>query len=231
MSLTCETCPNLIERTGKRGPAPRFCDSCKGERKRTRQRANYVKKGPAKERPGARKYTEGWTSANGQLTLVRRIVGDKGRAWFECACGGVAKVLHIKNVRTGLTQNCAERDWHADPRAGRFKGEHAAYATVHHWVARVKGSASSHSCHGCGAPAEQWAYMHGTADVKADAEGKDAGSPFAPDVEQYEPMCRRCHKAWDRAKGKGAGHGLSLAHIARWAATHDDDSNGSEVAA
>ncbi|MCX4655529.1 hypothetical protein OG249_26990 [Streptomyces microflavus] len=219
---TCETCPNPIERTGKRGPAPRFCDPCKRGRKAAREAARRPRKGHPLERPETRKYRPGYVSPNGRLTLVRRIVGDSDRAWFECACGGVAKILHIKNVRSGVTQNCAERSFHGDPRAGRFKGEHAAYGTAHHHVAEAKGRAAEHRCIRCSSPAEHWALLHGEPDIKRDGTGRDAGRPFSINPEQYAPMCRSCHVRWDRAQAKQAGAGLSLAHRALWLLGNDD---------
>ncbi|MDQ1044315.1 hypothetical protein [Streptomyces sp. V4I2] len=223
LTLICETCPNPIERTGKRGPAPRFCDSCKLDRHNARQRARYVKKGRPAALPARQKYRPGWTSPSGQLTLVRRIVGDPDRAWFECACGSVAKVLHIHNVASGLTQNCAEREWHTDPRS---VGEAAAYSTAHHRLAKLHGPASAHPCFVCGEQADGWAFLHGTPDVKADATGKDAGRPYSTDPEQYAPACKSHHKRWDNSKDRMAGTGLSLAHRALWLATR-----GEEVAA
>jgi hypothetical protein len=38
MAMTCEDCGDPIERTGTRGPVPRFCPGCRLERKRARQR-------------------------------------------------------------------------------------------------------------------------------------------------------------------------------------------------
>ncbi|MER7814258.1 hypothetical protein [Streptomyces sp. NPDC096153] len=200
---------------GKR-PNALYCDErCKDRARRKRDREagkmTYVRKGRNHPRPSQQKYAPGFTA--GALTLVTR---DGDRAVFKCECGNY-KSLGIRNVATGRTANCADRANHPDPRA---KAEPGAYSTAHHKVAAERGPASLYECSRCDAPAEHWAYLHGTHDVKADATGREAGSPFSTNPEQYAPMCRACHTRWDRAKEETAGTGLSLAHVAHWTATH-----------
>lgn len=221
LERACAHCSGPM--TGKR-PNAKFCgERCKDRDRRRRDReagkSSYVKKGPARTQPKRLKYREGWTSANGQLTLARRIVGDSDRAWFECACGGVAKKLHIRSVATGLTLNCAERDWHRDPRAGRYRTGKPAYGTAHSHVKDARGPASSHACT-CGAPAEHWAFQHGTPDALRDEGGKEAGRPYADDPRQYVALCRSCHIRWDRAHAQETDYGddVSLVFLALWTA-------------
>ncbi|WP_437106687.1 hypothetical protein [Streptomyces sp. enrichment culture] len=216
MTRTCETCPNVLPPKKKTGPPARFCAECQRRKKAARESARRPKKGYPKERPAHRKYLPGWTSPNGHLVLVRRIVGDPDRAWFTCG-QHVSKVLHIRNVKAEVTLNCAEREHHRDPRITSTP----AYSTVHHRKATAEGSASEHPCIRCGERAEDFAYLHGTHDVLSDDTGREAGLPFSADPEQLAPFCRPCHHRWDDAKQRTAGDGLSLAHVALWLATHD----------
>ncbi|MEU8290370.1 hypothetical protein [Streptomyces pseudogriseolus] len=217
-TLTCETCPNPIERTGKRGPAPRFCDSCKLNRHNARQRARYTKKGRNTPRPGAQKYRPGWTSSNGQLTLVRRIAGDAERAWFECACGAVAKLLHIRNVASGRTKNCAERDWHADP---RMKTGAVSYKLAHTHAARALGKARDLVCVDTGKPAAELSYRGWCDQEQTEPMHSDyaPGAVYCEHPEHYHPRTIAAHRQYDRvirqfSGAKATGNTLFLVGIA-----------------
>jgi hypothetical protein len=64
------------------------------------------------------------------------------------------------------------------------------YATAHRMVASVKGPARTHPCAICGRRAHQWAYV-----------GQRVGGermPYSTEPGDYDPMCRRCHQAYDR---------------------------------
>lgn len=218
LTLTCETCPNPIERTGKRGPAPRFCDDCKRVKRNQQARDRYVKKSPDSTRPGAQKYRPGWTSSNGQLTLVRRIAGEKDRAWFECACGGVAKVLHIRNVVTGVTQNCAEREWHTDP---RMKTGKVLYKLAHTHAARVLGKARDLVCVDTGKPAAELSYRGWCDQEQTEPMHSDyaPGAIYCEHPEHYHPRTIAAHRQYDRimrqfSGAKSTGNTLFLAGVA-----------------
>lgn len=218
----CLQCGGSME--GKRVDAE-FCSAlCRDRARRQRDReagkpttsAAYVRKGRSNPRPTRQKYSRGWVSPSGALTLVTR---NGKRAVFKCECGNLRE-LDINNVRKGVTKNCADRASHPDP---RVKTEDVAYSTAHHKVAEAKGPASDHSCFRCGEQAEQWAFLHGTHDVKADETGREAGSPFSVDPKQYAPMCRLCHVRWDKAKQRVAGNAVSLVHIGLWAVLFEGD--------
>ncbi|MEU5221993.1 hypothetical protein AB0G55_04925 [Streptomyces toyocaensis] len=215
-TLACETCPNPIERTGKRGPAPRFCDPCKLDRHNARQRTRYVRKGHG-PRPGAVKHHEGKRFPSG-LVLAKRIPGDSDRAWFQCG-EHVVKLLHIRAVVDGKTVNCASRDHHPDPRCTSAP----AYSTVHHRKRASEGPASERECWRCGGQADDYAYLHGDPSPLVQLDGKDAGMPYSADPEQLAPLCRSCHRVWDETKGRTAGPGISLAHVALWNASHAEE--------
>lgn len=211
----CARCGASLE--GRR-PNVKFCDArCKDRDRRERNReagkVTYVRQGRPATVPSRWKYTPGDTF--GALTLVERTGND--RADFRCDCGNI-RTLSINNVRSGVTQNCADRRHHPDP---RNVGDAAAYSTMHHRLAKLYGPASAHPCFVCGAQADGCAFLHGTPDVKADSAGKDAGRPFSTDPAQYAPACKSHHGRWDTAKGRTAGTGLSLAHRALWLALHD----------
>jgi len=60
-----------------------------------------------------------------------------------------------------------------------------AYLTLHNRVRKIRGPAYEHTCAGgCGNPGQQWATVHGY-------DGYD--------LEDYVPMCIKCHIRYDRA--------------------------------
>ncbi|MGW8796650.1 hypothetical protein ACWGN9_05970 [Streptomyces sp. NPDC055775] len=222
---TCETCPAILppRPSGARGPAPRFCNDCKRRQHNDRSTARYTRKGYPKTRPEAWRHKPGDTF--GSLTLVERLGKRNGSQWVtaECACPGrTVKEYNLSNLINGVTVNCADREHHADPRAGRFQGDVPAYGTVHNWVAAKRGRAKDHPCLLCGATAAHWAYLHGAPDQLLGPAGThEDGMPYAVDVEQYEPMCRSCHRRWDNARASLPAQCVSLAHVALFLVTHD----------
>lgn len=72
------------------------------------------------------------------------------------------------------------------------------YATAHARVKRARGFAYVHTCIWCGLTAEHWAYQWaGPEEVSAD------GFTWSTAPEAYEPMCARCHRAFDKAHRRG----------------------------
>lgn len=68
---------------------------------------------------------------------------------------------------------------------------------VHSRLYRSKGAAKSHPCVGCGKTARDWAYQY----PKGGPELADAsGQRFSESMEDYAPMCRACHVAFDAEK-------------------------------
>ena len=72
-------------------------------------------------------------------------------------------------------------------------GDAAGYAAVHRRL-RVAGPIAERPCVECGAPAEEWAYDHTAPDERRDDK---TGLPFTTDLSHYQPMCRKCHRAFD----------------------------------
>lgn len=79
------------------------------------------------------------------------------------------------------------------------------YIGAHALVHRVRGRAADHTCEcdgRCGAcpcrpsgrPAQDWAYDHADPARLVDPRGR----MFSLDPDHYLPMCRPCHRRWDR---------------------------------
>lgn len=79
------------------------------------------------------------------------------------------------------------------------------YRAVHAQLKRERGVARSHRC-ACGQPATQWAYQH-TGDIKFG--GPDGESPYSENLDDYTPMCRKCHVRLDMENQENirAAHG------------------------
>lgn len=69
-----------------------------------------------------------------------------------------------------------------------------SYSGAHANTRLVRGDACLNDC-SCGAQAAEWAYRHGSP-----AELRDSrGLAFSADPSDYDPMCRRCHRLYDKA--------------------------------
>ena len=66
------------------------------------------------------------------------------------------------------------------------------YRTIHRKLQRTRGPASNYTC-SCGEPAVQWAYQFTGEELRA----PDGRFPHSLDPDDYEPMCRKCHQAFD----------------------------------
>ncbi len=154
----------------------------------------------------------------GELVILERLGAVNGSyyAWCRCICGTDGH-YGLRHLVSGATVRCSNRDSHPDPRLS----EAPAYGTAHIRVSKARGKASEHECP-CGEPAEQWAFRHGTQSPLRMAEGRNAGSPYSPDPEQYWALCQVHHTAWDKAEKRvteGCGDLPSLVHVAYWTAT------------
>lgn len=77
-----------------------------------------------------------------------------------------------------------------------WRGDDVNYNSTHARVRRTRGRAAEHDCIHCGGAADDWAYIHGSPDEKV-----EAGRRFSPSVENYMPLCRTCHRAYDNQPG------------------------------
>ena len=69
------------------------------------------------------------------------------------------------------------------------------YSGAHRNTTIVRGHASEYAC-ACGGLADEWALKHEAPGLTTNALGQS----FSVDPFDYSPMCRRCHRLYDKAK-------------------------------
>lgn len=67
------------------------------------------------------------------------------------------------------------------------------YSGAHRNTTLVRGRAADHECCNCGGAAHEWAMKHGVLS-QTDARGVR----FSTDPFDYQPMCRGCHRRYDK---------------------------------
>jgi hypothetical protein len=77
-------------------------------------------------------------------------------------------------------------------------GDDIEYYSAHTRVRTAKGLPSEHPCVDCGRRAQDWSYVHGSPRERIQIGGRANGLAYSPDPDDYEPRCRKCHKAYDR---------------------------------
>lgn len=140
----------------------------------------------------------------GRLTVVARAESTSSRhaAWL-CLCQCGAEVVRSgKLLANGDTRSCGclrrERVVERNSR-----GDEVTYKGQHERVARLRGRASSFTCHDCTRQAEQWSYVGG---CDSERRASDTGYRFCPHVEHYQPRDRKCHYKFDgRGERRQAG--------------------------
>jgi NAD-dependent SIR2 family protein deacetylase len=70
------------------------------------------------------------------------------------------------------------------PQTSQWKGGDVGYRAAHARVVAARGKASDYGCVDCGVKAKDWSHRHGAG---------HSGNPA-----DYDPRCRKCHKAYDR---------------------------------
>ena len=75
--------------------------------------------------------------------------------------------------------------------------EFPEYASIHSRLIRTIGAAKEFICE-CGEQARDWALMEKTAAIVISQSGKMKGSKYSYNLDDYKPMCRRCHNRMDR---------------------------------
>ena len=68
---------------------------------------------------------------------------------------------------------------------------------VHTRLYRSRGYAREHSCVGCGRQALDWAYQYSAG---PDELVSPTGRRYSNSMDDYAPMCRKCHMTFDREK-------------------------------
>lgn len=96
---------------------------------------------------------------------------------------------HARRHRHGdvdVTHRLGEKDWTHSP----------TYRNAHKRIVTKRGRAADHSCVACGQQAAEWAYNHRDPDERIDPA---RGFPYSSNPDFYDPMCRKCHTAFDDA--------------------------------
>lgn len=102
---------------------------------------------------------------------------------------------------SGLCKNhYQQRYYHgmvADPDK-TFPNPPRTYEAAHGRVRALRGHAKIHGCVSCPNQATQWALKHDAEKIANNRPGtRMHGSFFSTRVEDYQPMCRDCHSAYD----------------------------------
>lgn len=81
------------------------------------------------------------------------------------------------------------------------RGVITTYGSAHTRNRRVLGPANLRNCVDCGNQAREWSLRAGSPKEQIGMVQSAAGvyeAAWSPDVADYEPRCRTCHKAYDR---------------------------------
>lgn len=105
---------------------------------------------------------------------------------------------HARRERHGdvtVTHRLGEKDWTTDP----------SYRNAHKHITKKRGRAADYSCVTCGQPAAEWAYNHRDPDERTEPI---RGLAYSNNPDYYDPMCRKCHAAFDGAVKPKRGSGV-----------------------
>lgn len=73
------------------------------------------------------------------------------------------------------------------------------YRQSHKWVVKQLGKADLLICAGCGERmAKDWAFDNQAPFVLDTRSKRDCGKMYYPDETRYRPLCRPCHRAFDK---------------------------------
>lgn len=105
--------------------------------------------------------------------------------------GDPANALIAPRIKTG-------------PQNHQWKGDDLRYRSAHDRVEHRYGYARALACAHCGGQAADWAYDHADPNEMSGPNGPSV-CRYSADPDHYMPLCRPCHKAWDRTFRQGAG--------------------------
>lgn len=142
----------------------------------------------------------------GLLTAIERAPDGphpaQTRWWVMCDCG-TRKAVDRSKLRDGSVGSCGGGHHHTGEDAPNWRGSRVSYSAAHYRTRKAKGSATDHTCAECGGRAREWAYRGGAADEKWE-EIDGYWHPYSLEPDDYQPMCKKCHTAFDRKNPKGA---------------------------
>ncbi len=78
------------------------------------------------------------------------------------------------------------------------------YRAAHARVAAERGLATRWPCEDCLKPAADWSYDHADPDELTATDAANLGAAYSLDLNHYQPRCRPCHVALDKAHAKRA---------------------------
>jgi hypothetical protein len=117
----------------------------------------------------------------------------------RCACGN-ERAVRAAALRQGksLSCGCLQRELNGR-RAAAQRGErngkwkpHVDYEAAHARVRAARGLPKTHLCD-CGNTAEDWAFTGAYHTALQDHRGRH----YSLNIDEYAPLCRKCHKALD----------------------------------
>ena len=127
----------------------------------------------------------------GRLVVIGRaakLMYGKHVAWIcQCDCGATTTTIG-GSLRKGVVNSCGCLRRNDHP--------HITYEAAHIRVRQAKGRAADYPCVDCDGEAHQWSYDR-TDRVEYVCHRRFVLYSLNPD--RYEPRCRPCHSAQDRA--------------------------------
>lgn len=98
---------------------------------------------------------------------------------------GDPTVVPVRRRRTG-------------PAHPAWTGNDVSYRGAHDRLFHARGKASGYPCDHCGEPANDWAYDHADAQPLVGYTQHGSLVKYSGDPAHYIPLCRPCHRAFDR---------------------------------
>ena len=122
----------------------------------------------------------------GSLVVIER----EGMAW-SCLCDCGASTLALAGgLNRGSSISCGDRFTHA-------RRADSGYRAAHDRCRADRGTAASHSCADCGAPARYWSYNHDDPNEMTSNVPRTKGIAYSLSPSHYSPRCVPCHKRFD----------------------------------
>jgi hypothetical protein len=131
----------------------------------------------------------------GRLTVLGRAGNDGAMSAWLCVCTcGQEKRVRGGHLRSGATSSCGclNRETLRKP------DDQITYNSAHYRVKRAKGYPSTFPCvDGCGQQAAEWSLRQDAPVTHVGDDGHGRPTRYSGDPNDYEPRCRKCHKAYD----------------------------------
>lgn len=150
-------------------------------------------------------YVDHSGSRFGRLIALKRgpLKDDGHTTWIcDCDCGETGVTVRTQLLVLGAAMSCgclnrilsANREW---------RGGAVSYIGMHKRIAAMRGSARTHSCVDCSAPARDWSYNGGDpGELRELVNGSDLA--YSTDPDMYSPRCPKCHGKYDSAQRRAS---------------------------